>query len=67
MIPCYQELEASYPKPRKSVKGGWGGKSNIVSELDAVGRSLGGGGRPSSTEAAAGPKGLAESDQVRSL
>lgn len=67
MIPCYQELEASYPKPRKSVKGGWGGKSNIGLELDAVGRSLGGGGRPSPTEAAEGPKGLAESDQVRSL
>lgn len=33
VIPCNQELEASYLKPRKSVKGGWG-KGNIVSELD---------------------------------
>lgn len=44
-----------------------GGKGNIVSELDTVGRSLGGGGNPSPTEAAAGPKGLAASDQVLSL
>lgn len=57
MIPCTQELEASYPKPRKSVKGGRGGKGNVASELDTVDRSVGGGGRPSPTEAAAGPRG----------